>query len=196
MTTDNNFLLLLLLLLLLVTRGGGGGCTCPVTTVTSSVNQQVRGRGAGMSGSGGGSGSWKQQLHLAEKQYSDFFPDLELPSAQTQGDRDGGSLSQSQGASDPVDTSTLFNEDAFMTTILTLGIVALDKEELEAKNEEDTKLEASRRYSKTTINEMDAIDEIEGSLEQLISSIDRYIMRQVRGLCLNSVACAESKLCC
>ena len=70
---------------------------------------------------------WERQLQAAERQYSDFFPDLDLPEPQHDeeeeegqdqgGDREDDASDTTPDSTPPMDTSTLFCEASFLAAI-------------------------------------------------------------------------------
>ena len=127
-------------------------------------------------------GGWEQQLQAAERQYSDFFPDLELPPGPQQQQQQQqlldshhqGQRSAHEEQAAVVDPSTLFREDTYMTAVLSLGVVALDHQDLvPGASSAAAQLDAGRRYSQSSIAEMHGLDKLETSFEKLVNDVSR-----------------------
>ena len=111
-----------------------------------------------------GGGGWEQQLQAAERQYSNFFPDLELP-AEPQG--------QGQGPPPPrqQDHSTLLCEHAFLAAVAGLGVAPLTPAQLGASGL--SVLDDSRRYSHASIGQMELREELDAELQGMVTKMCR-----------------------
>lgn len=106
---------------------------------------------------------WEQQLQAAERQYSDFFPDLDLPPDP-----------QDKGQSQPPtqeDTSTLFSQYAYMTALTGLGVSSISSSDLATSGLNS--LDDSRRYSHASIGQMELLDELDTVLQGLVTKTCR-----------------------
>lgn len=122
-------------------------------------------------------GGWEQQLQAAQRQYSAFFPDLDLPIDPTRSNhnsiQEGHSQCQPPGevSAQEEDVSTLFCADAFMAVVAEMAASSLSPAELAASGLNG--LKDSRRYTQASISQMELLDELDAELQELVTKTCR-----------------------